>query len=243
MNRKNGRTIEIHSPMKQRPFCDQRPSMRTNVILQRPKIGQVIQTTRNLPESDFAYTPQYHDNYGVREIFQNWATLDRPRTTSRDVSARRYASARQDFPATNRAALRSGCITAKEFRDFKKRHTILTKSEANYDAEDDEYNRNVRKSMVHGIPTPVTTDMRDTLTWQFGRDAVERARTRQTTRHLPPLDGHKPRVVTGNVKLTKAARGETVKPPPPLTYGDTFKMRRFLAIDRYAIDDNGPFRR
>jgi hypothetical protein len=157
----------------------------------------------------------------------------------RDMASRRHASARQDFITTNRMALRSGCVTAREFRDYKKRHTIFTKPEYNYDAEDDEYNKNVRKSMVHGIPTPVTTDMKDTLTWQFGRDAVERARERQTTRHLPPIDGHKPRAISGAVKLTKAARGETVKPPPPLTFGDTYKMRRFLAINRYAIDDFG----
>jgi hypothetical protein len=216
--------------------------MRTNVILQRPKIGKVIQTTRTLPDDDFAYTPGYHDNYGVREIFQHWGEIERPRTSMRDVSARRHASARQDYIATNRAALRSGCVTAREFRDFKKRHTILTRTEANYDAEDDEYNKNVRRSMIHGIPTPVTTDMRDTLTWQFGRDAVERARDRQTVRHLPPIDGQKRRAVTGTVKLTKAARGETVKPPPPLTYGDTYKIRRFADIGRYAIDDFPPGR-
>jgi hypothetical protein len=155
----------------------------------------------------------------------------------RDISTHRHASARQDFIATNRAALRSGCVTAREFRDYKKRHTILTKPEANYDAEDDEYNKNVRRSMIHGMPTPVTTDMKDTLTWQYGRDAVERGRERQTIRHLPSIDGNKSRVISGAVKLTKAARGETVKPPPPLTFGDTYKMRRFLEIDRYAIDD------
>jgi hypothetical protein len=133
-------------------------------------------------------------------------------------------------------------VSAREFRDFKKSHVILTKSEANYDAEDDEYNKNVRKSLAHGVPTPVTTDMKDTLTWQFGRDAVERARERQTVRHLPPIDGSKKRGLSGGVKLTKATRGETVKPAPPVTYGDTFKLRRFADIGRYAIDDFGPGR-
>jgi hypothetical protein len=95
--------------------------------------------------------------------------------------------------------------------------------------------------MVHGIPTPVTTEMRDTLTWQYGRDAVERARTRQMKRHLATTDIVK-RKVTQGVKYTKAARGETVKPPPPLTYGDTFKIGRFRDIGRYAIDDFCPAR-
>jgi hypothetical protein len=216
--------------MKQRPFCDQRLSMRTNVLLQRPKVGKVIQTTRSLPGDDFAYNPKPHDDHGVREIFEHWATIDRPQTTTREVQALHQPP--QDFEATNRAAIRAGCQTSREFRDFKKTHTILVRPEENFDEADDGYNRAVRREMVHGISTPVTTEIQGTLTWQFGRDAVERARARR----LPPLESTK-RTLTHGPKMTKAARGETVKPAPPPTFADTFKMRRFLAIDRYAIDD------
>jgi hypothetical protein len=225
--------------MKQRPFSDMRLSMRTNVLLQHPKIGKVIQATRQLPDEDFAYTPMDHDDYGVKEIFQEWEKRERQQTAKREKSARRRTCHRQDFVATNRSAVRSGCVNAKEFRDFKKRHEILVKPEENYDAADDAYNKVVRKHMVHGIPTPVTTEMRDTLTWQYGRDAVERARMRQTKRHLPTDDNLKRRVNQGG-KYTKATRGETVKPPPPLTYGDTYKIARFRDIGHYAIDDFCP---
>jgi nucleoid-associated protein YgaU len=204
--------------------------MRTNVLLQRPKIGKVIQTTRSLPGDDFAYNPKPHDDHGVREIFQHWATLDRPQTTDREVQARHRPP--QDFVATNRAAIRAGCQTAKEFRDFKKAHEILVRPEENFDEADDSYNRRVRQEMIHGIPTPVTTEMQRTLTWQFGRDAVERAKERR----LPPLEATKGIRFHGP-KWNKAARGETVKQPPPATYADNFKMKRFLAINRYAIDD------
>jgi hypothetical protein len=215
--------------------------MRANVLLQRPKLGIAAQTTRSLPGEQFAHTPRYHDDHGVREIFRHWGTLEQPSLSVRDLSARRHASARQDFVATNRAALGDGCVTAGEFREFKKRHTILTKSELNFEADDHQYNRDVRQSLVHGIPTPVATEMRGTLTWQFGRDAVECARERQTARHST-ADGGKPTVVNGRVRWIKAARGEAVKQAPPATLAQAFKMKRFTAIDRHAIDDTCPAR-
>jgi hypothetical protein len=225
-----------HFIMKQRPFADQRVSMRTNVLLQRPKVGQVIRTTRTLPADEFAYTPMRHDGYGVKEIFSEWEQTCNPRPSTREASARHRTYSRQDFVATNRAALRGGCISAKEFREFKKKHEILVKPEENYDAEDDEYNKIVRRNTVHGIATPVNTEMAATLTWQYGREAVERARSKQTLRHMPTTVLLKRRAVHG-IKPTRASRGETVKPPPPPTVADMFKMKRFLAINRYAIDD------
>jgi hypothetical protein len=218
--------------MKQRPFCDQRPSMRTNVLLQRPKVGAASATTRDLPPEEHAYTPQRHDGYGVKEIFAEWEDTCRPQT---EPSARRRVGARQDYVATNRAALRSGCVSAREFRDFRKGHEILVRPEENYDAEDEDYNRAVRREMVHGRPTPARTEIRDTITWQGGRDAVERARDKQTARSLDTAA--RPTRGIGAVKQTRASRGHTVKPPPPPTHAETFKMKRFLAIDRYAIDD------
>jgi hypothetical protein len=220
--------------MKQRPFCDMRASMKTNVLLLRPKVGKVMQPTRNLPPDEFAYTPQYHDSYGVREIFQGWAELERPSTTSRIVAARHRAP--QDFVATNRAAIRSGCVSAHDFRDFKKKHEILVKPEENYDAEEECFRSTQIRSMVHGISTPVSTDMKAVMTWQYGRDAIERGRQRQSLRHLPKAGDLKNRVNHG-IKPTRASRGHTLKPAGPPTVADTFKISRFLAIKRYAIDD------
>jgi hypothetical protein len=225
--------------MKQRPFSDTRPSMRTNVLFQRPKLERVRQPIRNLPGEDFAHTPRFHDDHGVKEIFQEWDKREREQTAKRERSARRRICRRQDFVATNRSALRAGCVTAKEFRDFKKSHEILVKPEENYDAANDAYNKVVRRNMVHGIQTPVSTEMLETITWQAGRDAVERGRARQAKRHAPAAGNAKKRISRG-VKRTKAARGETVKAAPPQTYGDAFKIARFSNIDHYAIDDTCP---
>jgi hypothetical protein len=222
--------------MKQRPFSDQRPSMRSNVLLRRPKVGQVIATMRDLPSEEFAYNPSRHDGYGVKEIFAEWEDTCRPLTTSREVYARRRTGARQDYVAMNRAAIRSGCISAREFRDFRKKHEILVRPEENYDTEDVEYNKIVKRNMVHGMPTPVTSEMKGILTWQYGREAVDRARDRQTVRHMPAAEVLK-HTATRGVKPTRASRGHTVKPPPPPTLAETFKMKRFLDIDRHAIDD------
>jgi hypothetical protein len=206
--------------------------MRTNVLLQRPKVGRALATTRDLPPEEYAYTAQPHDGYGMKEIFAEWEDTCRPQT---EPSGRRRVGARQDYVATNRAALRSGCISAREFREFRKKHEILVRPEENFDTEDEEYNRAVRRAMVHGMPTPAESEMRNTLTWQGGRGALDRARDRQTARSLDTAS--RPARGIGAVRQTRASRGHTVKPPPPPTQAETFKMKRFLAIDRYAIDD------
>jgi hypothetical protein len=193
-----------------------------------------MQTTRSLPADSFAYTPQYHDDYGVREIFQHWAVLERPSTTNRAMSA--FHRTRQDFVATNRSAIRAGCISAHDFRDYKKSHVILVKPEENYDAEEEAYRVLQIRAKVHGKPSPVSTDMKACLSWQSGREAVERGKQRQALRHAPRPSDLRRRVNHG-IKLTRASRGHTVKPPGPPTRASTFKMGRFLAIDRYAIDD------
>jgi hypothetical protein len=222
--------------MKQRPFCDQRPSMRTNVLLRRPKDGEVIRVTRDLPPADFAYTPQKHDGYGVREIFAEWEQNSNPLPSTREIAARRRTCSRQDFIATNRAALKAGSVTAREFREFKKSHEILVNPDENYDVAVDQYNKTVRQNMVHGKPTPVISQIRDCLTWQGGREEVEKGRRRQARRHAPSTKKMRKRINHG-VTPTRASRGHTVKPPAPPTHGDMFKIKRFENIDHYAIDD------
>ena len=219
--------------MKHRPFCDMRASMKTNCLLQRPKVGRTIQSTQDLPPDDFAYGKVYHQDYGVKELLSEWRQLNSYTANRR---RNKHAHERQDFVATNRAAVRSGCISAHEFRDFKKKHRILVKPEENLAAAEDEYNAVIRRNMVHGIPTPVNSEMKDCLTYKFCRDAVERARQKQTIRHMPKEDELR-RKANHGVQPTRASRGHTVKPPEEPSYADTFKMKRFLAIDHYAIDD------
>lgn len=91
--------------------------------------------------------------------------------------------------------------------------------------------------MRHGIATPVSSEMKDCLTYKFGRDAVEFARQRQEIRHRPKTSIIRKRANHG-VQATRASIGESVKPELQPTYADTFKMKRFLAIDHCAIQDH-----
>jgi hypothetical protein len=96
--------------------------------------------------------------------------------------------------------------------------------------------------MIHGIETPVNTEMKDTITWQYGRNAVQWGREKQARRHASNQNGKKKRIATQGVKYSKAARGETVKPPEPETYGDAFRIERLKERGRYAIDTHCPAR-
>ncbi|OHT14966.1 hypothetical protein TRFO_14629 [Tritrichomonas foetus] len=220
--------------MKQRPFCDQRPSMQANPLLQKPKIGRTIRSTQDLPDDDYRYGKVYHDNFGVKELVSEWQQL-RP-TQNRKMPKKVHAH-KQDFVATNKAALRAGCVTAKEYREFRLQHEINVRPEDNAGAEEDKYLHSVHQSMVHGIPTPVTSEMKDCLTYQCGRDAVERAKQKQTLRHMPTPTTIK-RQTNHGIKQTRASRGHSVKRNVSPSKADNFKMKRFLAIDHCAIVDH-----
>jgi hypothetical protein len=222
--------------LKHRPFCDRRMSMKTNVLLQRPKVGRGCPTTQELPSEDFRYGIVHHDGWGVKEIFAEWDAATRPTLSTRSLADRRRIYSHQDFVATNRAAVRAGCISAREFREFKKKHEILVKPEENSAAEDDAHNAIVRRSMTHGKSTIVKSEMKDCLTWQSGRDAVDKARGKQTIRHQPTIFEIK-RKTNHGIKPTRASRGHTVKAREGPSLAETFKMKKFLDVEGYAIDD------
>lgn len=219
--------------VKQRPYCDMRASMATNCLLQRTKMGKVTNCTYKLPEEDFAYGAMKHDDHGVNEIFHLWNVHEPKKKNCGYKSPRR----RQDMVATNRQAIKAGCISAREFRDFKLEHEILVKKQedrANYD--DIEWN--IKKStMTFGMPTPPCTEMKGCLTYQYCREAKERAKASQTFRaNSVSIKSPRPSLSRG-LRPTRASRGHTVRMPSAPTHADTFKMKRFLAIDHYAIDD------
>ena len=258
--------------MKQRPFCDQRPSMLKNPLLQRAKIGQTIRSTQDLPDDDYRYGKVYRDTHTVAECLK-WDTA---RPSSRSDPRRRrprrsrspspentppqtYAGAskqeraiwtpskykqpvgieeygpRRDFIATNKAALKAGCVNAKEYREFHKIRRINVKPEENLAAAEDEFARAQHRAMVHGIPTPVSSEMKDCLTWQGYREAKERAvRMRELkTARREAREALRPK----GIRHTRASRGHTNKPDPPPTYAETYKIPRFRDIEGYAIDD------
>ena len=254
--------------MKQRPWCDQRPSMLKNPLLQRPKVGRTIRPTQDLPDDDYRYGKVYRDKHTVAECLK-WDTVRRPdprRRTKRrrspspeNTEPQSYAGAskevraiwspskfkqpvgieetgpRRDFIATNKAALKAGCVNSKEYREFQKSHRINVKPEENIAAAEDELARAKHRAMVHGIPTPASSEMKECLTWQSGREAKERAMRLRQIREArkEAREARKPK----GVRHTRASRGETYKPDPPPTYAETYKIPRFRDIEGYAIDD------
>lgn len=141
----------------------------------------------------------------------------------------------RDYIETNKQALRAGCCTAREFDEFKQTHEINVKPEENFKTQEDEYLRTVHKQMVHGIPTPPLTGVKDCLNWAGYKEAKQKAlerRERQKERKARNA-ALKPK----GIHYTRAARGHSHKPDPPPSYADTFKMKRFTSIDHYAIKD------
>lgn len=224
--------------IKQRPFCDQRASMKTNVLLQRHKVGRHTPSTRDLPPDDYSYGEMKHDNYGVKDIFEGFKVRPPP-ASARNSRSKRAAPAQRDFVATNKAALRAGCVSAREFDEFRSSHMITKKPEVNLVAQSDDDFKMMTRSMVHGVQNHIEHEMKQCLEYQYGRDAVEQARQRQALRQkrLQSPSMNRGKMQQRALLATKATRGESVKPVVPPTHADNFKMKRFLAIDHYAIKD------
>ena len=225
--------------IKQRAFCDMRPSMLKNPLLVRNKIGHAAPSTHDLPGEDYRYGKTYKKGLGVKENFENYARIE-----TAPVSTRRRGTdftPTQDFIATNRAAIRHGCRTAKEFRDYQQSHPIMKKAEVS-DAgiESKEAFHKRVTNMVHGISTPVSSEMKDCLTWKFGRDAKAKALARReyemtSTKHQ--IKNAKKTTLQRAARATRASRGHTVVPYKPPKESEVFKIKRFAEIDHYAIDD------
>lgn len=224
--------------IKQRPFCDQRASMKTNVLLQRHKVGRHTPSTYDLPPDDFAYGEMKHDNYGVKDIFEGFKVRPPP-ASARSGRSKRAIPAQRDFVATNKAALKAGCVSAREFDEFRGTHMITKKPEVNLVAQSDDDFKIMTRNMVHGVQNHIVHEMKQCLEYQYGRDAVEQARKRQELRQkrLQSPQLNKGKMHQRALLATRATRGESVKPQVAPTHADNFKMKRFLAIDHYAIND------
>jgi hypothetical protein len=210
--------------------------MKTNVLLVRPKLGTVFPVTRSLPADEFSYGSRSHDGYGVKEIMESWDAIEHPQSARVSGGFSPRHRPRQDYPATNRAAVHVGCVTPREFRDFKKSHEILVTTQENYDSDVENFRIDKIRSMAHGKPSPPSTDLKGCLTYQFLRESIEQGRERQAALHSPHAEVSAPKVSHG-VRHTRASREHTLKPSPSPTFAETFKIQRYVDIDRYAIDD------
>lgn len=224
--------------VKQRPFCDQRASMKTNCLLTRHKVGVHAPSTRDLPDDDYSYGQMKHDNYGVKDIFEGFAVRPPPASARRPKKSG-AAIRKRDFIATNKAALKAGCVSAREYDEYRHQHMIEVKPQDNGILTEDEDFKFKTRNMVHGVQYHIENEMKKCLEYQYGRDAVENARKRQALRQqrMASPQVSKAQLYKRSHLATRATRGHSVKPEVPPTYADTFKMKRFLAINRYAIDD------
>ncbi|OHS92910.1 hypothetical protein TRFO_40766 [Tritrichomonas foetus] len=230
-------SVQKSQMIKQRPFCDQRASMKTNVLLRRNKVGVHPPPTYELPPVDYAYGEMKHDNHSVKEIFEGFTV--KPPPLSARARARRHITQKRDFVETNKAALKAGCVSAREYDQFRSERFIAVKPQENVNLADDEFLAWKTKNMVHGVQYHIENEMKKCLEYQYGRDAVEKARRRQEIRQqrMSSPQVQRAEIYKRRLTTTRASRGHSVKPELPPSYADTFKMKRFLAIDHYAIDD------
>ena len=225
--------------MKQRAFCDMRPSMMKNPLLVRNKVGHAAPSTHDLPGEDYRYGIRSKKGAGVKEMFANWEKIEQAPVTTRRKAG--DFTPTQDFIATNRAAIRHGCKTAKEFREYQQNHAIMKKAEVTDPGSESKESFHKRVTeMTHGISTPVSSEMKDCLTWKFGRDAKARALARReyeltSTKHQ--IKQSKRTTLARASRATRASRGHTYVAYKQPKESDTFKIKRFANIDHYAIDD------
>ncbi|EAY04246.1 hypothetical protein TVAG_474520 [Trichomonas vaginalis G3] len=230
------------SGVKQRAFCDIRPSMLKNPLLVRNKIGKAAPSTHDLPPSDYRYGCKTNIGEGVKEMFQNWEKIENPEETQPDSSRRKTEfKPGNDYIAMNRNAIRHGCRTSKEFREFQLKHPVMKKvvdSDSKIESNQNFHTRVV--SMTHGIPTPVTSEMKECLTWYYGREAKERAlakRALEASTRARASTATTSSIRSRATRPTRASIGHTKVCYVAPRESDTFKIKRFADIDHYAIVD------
>lgn len=81
-------------------------------------VGKVRTSSYQLPGDDFVYgIVNKMDNEGAGKVMQNWSQLEPSQPQA----------SMQSFPATNRVALKNGCLDAKSQRIFGKNNPVLKK--------------------------------------------------------------------------------------------------------------------
>ncbi|EAY15222.1 hypothetical protein TVAG_202160 [Trichomonas vaginalis G3] len=217
-------------------YRDYRPSMAKNALLVHGDIARATPSTHNLPPENYVYGIKSKKEAGVKEMFDNWAALEnQPQSARRDKEFK----PKQDYIATNRSAVKHGCITSREFREYQIEHPIMQKQKVFApNSETPEAFHNRVSQMVHGKATPTFSEMDDCMHFKTGRaleqKAWEKKRAEQERRSL---DQSKGTIAQRSHRPTKASIGHqyVAKEPNPV---DSFKMKRFLAINRCSVVDH-----
>ena len=220
--------------MKPRPFADYRPSMAKNPLLQRAKIGRAIPTTQDLPNEDFRYGKPSQGDLSVKDIFNHWSEVD---NNNLAITSRQEYKPKEDFVATNRAAIRHGCKTAHDFREFYLKHPIYKKPEQEIGNSESDFH-NKCTNMTHGSKTTVSTEIQDCLTFKTGREAKERALAKKKIQselnEFKSINSSKVSWAKAG-RPTRASRGHTYQAYKSPRESETFKLKRFLNVDKGLV--------
>jgi len=208
--------------------------MAKNPLLQRQKMGKAPPTTQDLPGEDFTYGKPSHGDLSVKEIFNHWSELQIPGSTT----SRKDFKPKEDFVATNRAAIRHGCKTAHDFRQFHLKHPVYKKTEkesGNAESQSDFVAR--CQTMTHGKKTSVSNEINDCVTFKTCRDAKEKAVAKKLAQAELGKSVQFSSKVTWSraARPTKASRGHTYQPYRSPRESETFKMKRFLNIEHGLV--------
>ncbi|KAL7527159.1 hypothetical protein ACHAXR_001830 [Thalassiosira sp. AJA248-18] len=86
------------------------------VTMIKPVVGKVKSPAYALPDNDFVYGIESKlDKEGAGEVVQSWA----------QSKSSEPPCSMQSFPATNRQALKNGCLTSKAQREYGKQFPVM----------------------------------------------------------------------------------------------------------------------
>lgn len=180
-------------------------------------VGKVRTPSYCLPEGPFVFgIANKMDEEGAGNVVQSWAQSE---PSKPQISMR-------SFPATNRKALQSGCLSAKMQREFAKNNPVMKtnpKSNTIKKLQNNECPHHVYgiKSLTNDVPIKE-------LLQSVGADLEETdypdTSNMQKTGRLPPAKSTKAsRLLESSIKLQPIEEGKK-----PVLY---FKMSRFLKVD------------
>ena len=185
-------------------------------IIIKNVVGKV-RTTFTIPEKDYVFgIPNKIDTEGAGRVLEQWVQSEpsRPEASMRDL------------PATNREALRNGCLTAKEYAEFIKRSPV-------YKVNPKSNNSSKKQPLPSEILSEDRTFGIKSLTNNVsianllqGNPAIEEAGEYiphvQKKGRLPPAKATKSSQLLHKVTLLNTGSEQELKIP--------FKMKRFLNV-------------
>lgn len=174
-----------------------------------------VRTSFTLPDQDFVFGVQNNiDEEGAGQVLEQWIQSEpsKPQASMRDL------------PATNREALRNGCLTAKEYAEFVKKSPVYKVNPKSND-----------NSKKQPLPSDVLSDDR-TFGIKSLTNEVSIANLLQGNPNVEEAGEYIPHVKKkGRLPPAKATKSSQLLQKVRLSRNDLeeklpFKMKRFLNV-------------